>query len=299
MRKLSKGEMRKIHFMMLFIGTLLFFKVPIASGPIYQDPEISKDLLDEILKKSAEYCEQLTHSVLDFVCRERIIEEINMVDSRQREIFGDSAGKTMIKSSVWQEGRELNTYTYDYQMIRIDGIVTNKRILLRENGIKKYEENAEPKIKRFKHHNILFGPIALLDLQRQPFYDYKIVGREKFKRKSVVIIEAIPKQTSASENPWGKIWVKDDDYSIVKIEWDQRSLPNLAVFEEDAKNFRAIPKITFNLEFGYEKNGIRFPRYYSVVETYYRGEAFYFVRSKLDTTYDRYRFFTVETEVKY
>ena len=289
--------------MKINIGLALFFSLGLFSIQVFSQPEkpntTNIDELDIILKKCAEYCEKLTHSILDFVCREKIIEEINMVDSRKREIFGDSAGKTMIKSSVWQEGRELNTYTYDYQMIRKDGIVTNKRILLRENGIKKYEEKAEPKIRRFKHHNILFGPIALLDLQLQPFYNYIIVGREKFKRESVGVIEAIPKQTSASENPWGKIWVKDNDYSIVKIEWDQRSLPNLEVFKEDAENFRAIPKIKFNLEFGYEKNGIRFPSHYSVVETYYRGESIYFVRSKLDTIYNRYRFFTVETEIKY
>jgi hypothetical protein len=187
--------MRKISVMMVFIGTFLLLGVPIASGPFYQDPETSQDLLDEILKKCAEYCEQLTRSVLDFVCRESITEEINTIDYRQREITGDSAGKTSIMSSVWKKGNELNTFIYDYQMIRKDNIITNRRILIRENGTKKYEENAEPKIQRFKHHNILFGPIALLDPQWQSFYDYKIIQKDKLKRKNVYVIEAIPKDT--------------------------------------------------------------------------------------------------------
>lgn len=258
-----------------------------------------QDELENILKKCAEYCEKLTRSVLDFVCREKITEEINTLDSRKRDVLGDRAGKTLIKSSVWQEGSELNTYLYDYQMTRKGGKITDRRILLRENGVKKNEVNAEPKIKRFKHHNILFGPIALLDLQWQPLYDYKIVRKEKFKRENTVVIEAIPKETNTSENPWGRVWVREDDYSIVKIEWDKRSLPNLEVFEEDAENFRARPEIKFNLEYGFEKNGIRFPSHYSVVETYYRGESVYFIRSRLDTTYNRYKFFTVETEVNY
>jgi hypothetical protein len=291
--------MRKISIMMLLIGTFLFFSVPIASESFYQDPETSQDLLDEILKKCAEYCEKLTQSVLDFVCRESITEEISTVDYRQREITGDSAGKTSIMSSVWKKGNELNTFIYDYQMIRKDNIITDRRILIRENGIKKYEVNAEPRIKRFKHHNILFGPIALLGLQWQPFYDYKIIQKEKFRRENVVVIEAIPKDTNTSENPFGKGWVREDDYSIIKIEWDQKSLPNLGVFEKDAKNFRARPEIKFNVEYGLEKNGIRFPSKYSVVEIYYRGESVFFIRSRLDTTYNRYKFFTVETEVEY
>ncbi|MCJ7582985.1 MAG: hypothetical protein MUP98_20910 [Candidatus Aminicenantes bacterium] len=240
------------------------------------------------------------------MCTEKITEEINTVDSREdifesrkREVFEDTSGDILIMTAVWKEGSELNTYVYDYQMVRKDNIITDQRILLRENGKKKHEVDAEPKIKRFKHHNILFGPIALLDIQWQPFYDYKIIQREKFKRDNVVVIEANPKETNTSENPFGKVWVREDDFSIVKIEWDQRSLLNLEVFERDAKIFGARPEIKFTVEYGFEKNGIRFPSKYFVVETYYREGIKYFIRSRLFVTYIKYKFFTVESEVKY
>ena len=210
--------------------------------------------LEKILGKCAEYCEKLTHSVLDFVCREKITEEITNIDPRRSEVLEELSSSTSTRSSVNREGSELNTYVYDYQMIRKDNIITNRRILLRENGNKKHEEDAQLKIKRFKHQNILFGPIALLDIQWQPFYDYKIIRREKVKRDNVVVIEATPKDTNTSENPYGKVWIREDDFSIVKIEWDQRSLPNLDLFEQDAKNFRARPEIKFNVEYGFEKN---------------------------------------------
>ena len=255
--------------------------------------------LEKILGKCAEYCEKLTHSVLDFVCREKITEEITNIDPRRSEVLEELSSSTSTRSSVNREGSELNTYVYDYQMIRKDNLITNRRILLRENGNKKHEEDAQLKIKRFKHQNILFGPIALLDIQWQPFYDYKIIRREKVKRDNVVVIEATPKDTNKSENPYGKVWIREDDFSIVKIEWDQRSLPNLDLFEQDAKNFRARPEIKFNVEYGFEKNGIRFSSDYSVVETYYRGKTPYFIRSRLFVTYRKYKFFTVESDVKY
>ncbi len=268
---------------------------------------VDQNELEEILVKCAEYCERLTHSVLDFVCTEKITEEINTAEarkedifvSRKRDIFGASSGEISKMASVWQEGSEFNTYVYDYQMVRKNKIITDQRILIKENGDKKKEVNAKLKIKRFKHHNILFGPIALLDTQWQPFYDFRIIQREKFKGDNVVVIEATPKATNISENPYGKVWIKEDDFSIVKIEWDQRSLPNLDVFEKDAKIFRARPEIIFNVEYGFEKNGIRFPSKYSVVETYYREGIKYFIRSRLFVTYKKYKFFTVKSEVKY
>jgi len=293
----------------LLVLILIFLSAHFFSQ-IENSDKRDQEELDEILTKCAEYCEKLTHSVLDFVCTEKITEEINTAESvearkqdifvsRKRDIIGDSSGEISKMTSVWKEGSELNTYIYDYQMVRKNKIITNQRILIKENGDKKKEVNAKLKIKRFKHHNILFGPIALLDTQWQPFYDYRIVQREKFKGDNVVVIEATPKATNISENPYGKVWIKEDDFSIVKIEWDQRSLPNLDVFEKDAKNFKARPEIIFNVEYGFEKNGIRFPSKYSVVETYYREGIKYFIRSRLFVTYKKYKFFTVESDVKY
>ena len=289
---MRKNRILPLIFILIFQSTQLFSQTE-------NSRESDQAELEKILVKCAEYCQKLSHSVLDFVCTEKITEEINTVDSRKRDIIGENQDKTLIMLSVWQKEGELNTYSYDYQMIRKDNIITNRRILLRENGEKKHEKDAQLKIKRFKHQNILFGPIALLDIQWQPYYDYKIIQREKFKRDNVVVIEATPKDTHTSENPFGKVWVREDDFSIIKIEWDQKSLPNLDVFEKDAKNFRAWAEIKFNVEYVFEKNGIRFPSDYSVVETYYRGRTKYFIRSRLFVTYRKYKFFTVETNVKY
>lgn len=289
--------MRKNRILPLILF-LIFLSTQIISQT--DNPKINdQNELEEILVKCAKYCEKLTHSVLDFVCTEKIAVEINTVRIKRREVIGEHDDKTLLMSKVWEEKNKKNTYTYDYQMIRKDNIIRDRRTLLRENGKKKHEENAQLKIKRFKHHNMIFGPIALLDIQWQPFYDYKIIQRRKFKGDNVIVIEATPKVTIKTENPYGKVWIREEDFSIVKIEWDQNSLPNLEIFIKDAEIFKARPEFEIYVEYAFDKNGIRFPSKYSVIETYYQGRKIYFTRSRIQVTYKDYKFFIVESVVKY
>ena len=282
-----------------FISILFFiiFSIQIFS----QTDELNtgdQEELDIILKKCAEYCEKLSNSVLDFICNEKIKEEMYIPGDRRSLEFAEFADPTIV-SDTDRQNNDIYTYVYDYQMIRKDNKISNRRILLRENGKKKNEVDAKLKTKRFKHHNILFGPIALLAELWQPQYDYKIIQRKKFKGDKVVVIEATPNDKMTESNPYGKVWVREDDFSIVKIEWDQRSLGNLDVLKEDAKRFRSTPRVEIYAEYEYEKNGVRFPNKYVIIETYYRNGARYCTRYKIDTTYKDYKFFTVETGVKY
>lgn len=112
--------------------------------------------LELILKKSAEYCEKLNNSVLDFICKEKITEEIHKGDPSLREV-------------------ERNIYIYDYQLIRKANKIVEQRILLRENGQRMNTVDAQLKTKRFQHKNVAFGPIGLLGQKQQKNYDYKIL----------------------------------------------------------------------------------------------------------------------------
>ncbi|MCJ7579584.1 MAG: hypothetical protein MUP98_03505 [Candidatus Aminicenantes bacterium] len=233
-----------------------------------------QDDLDEILKKCAEYCERLSNSVLNFVCIEKITE------------------------SLYPQ-RTTNVYMYDYQIIRKDNKISDRRILLRENGKEKHIEDAQLKTKRYKHHNILFGPIGLLAELWHPHYNYKILQRRMFKGDKVVVIEATPKNSEATQNLYGKVWVREADYSIVKIEWDQNSLRDFYLLENDARRFGAKPVVEFYAEYAFEKNDIRVPNKYVIVENYYRYNRKNFTRCKIITSYKDYKFFTVESAVKY
>jgi len=257
------------------------------------DPS-SKDQaeLEEILQKCGDYCHRLANSALDFVCIEKIKEEMFFHPQMLVSQLGTrytSVGRTTRK----------NVYVYDYQLIRKKLQIKESRVLLEENGKKKNEKDAELKTHLFGHENIIFGPVGLLSEFWQQYYDYRIVKREKFKGDRVIVIEAIPIPHLQTDNLYGKVWVRKNDFSIMKIEWEPESLKNYEVIEENAKKLNAEPEIKLFSEYGFEKNGIRFPSRYLITEGYNQKRGARFTRSKTTVIYKDYKFFTVETEVKY
>jgi len=151
----------------------------------------------------------------------------------------------------------------------------------------------------FRHQHIILGPIGLLSEYWQDFYDYRIVNEEKYKRRKAIVIEAVPKFGFDLEHLYGKIWVSKDDFSILKIEWNPQSMENYKEIEKVAKELGMTPQITLTAEYAFEKNEIRFPSEYSVKEVYVDSRKRKMVKSKTRVVYRDYKFFTVETKVKY
>lgn len=231
--------------------------------------------LPEILKQTAEYCKRLDHISLHFVCNEEINERLYKYRGR-----------------FFKE----NIYIYDYQLIRKDRNVQEQRTLLEENGKERNEPNAKLKTRRFWHKGVIFGPLGLLGKDQQPHHVYRIQKEGKYKGDRCYVIEVIPKPEKKTDYLYGKAWVRKNDYSIMKIEWNQESMGNIQKIRQDAQKLGAKPRITFTSEYDFENNGIRFPSRYAVKEEYIRG-----YRAKVSETkvvYKDYKFFVVETEVK-
>lgn len=249
--------------------------------------------LEGILQKCADYSQKLANSALDFVCTEKIEDERflmpNRFETRNRTIFTYSSVRPSRK----------NVYVYDYQLTRKQNKINEIRILIEENGKKKNEKNAQLKTALFFHENLIFGPVGLLSEFWQQYYDYEIVKREKFRGDKVIVIEATPKPYIKTDNLYGKIWAREDDFSIMKVEWEPTSVKNYELLEEYAQKLKAKLVIKLVAEYALEKNGIRFPSKYSVTEAYVFPNGRKFNRTMVDVTYEDYKFFTVETEVKY
>jgi hypothetical protein len=230
--------------------------------------------LEHILAKAAEYCQRLEQVSLHFVCTEEIEERLYYSGRFYKE----------------------NNYTYDYQLIRKGEGIQERRTLLEENGKSRHEENAELKTHRFFHKHVIFGPIGLLSESQQQNHDYVIKKEEKIKGDRCLVIEAVPKEGVQVDHLFGKAWIRENDCSIMKIEWNQESMGNIERLEEAAKKAGAKPIITFVSEYAYEKNGIRFPSKYFVKEEYVKRGRYKI--SQTTTVYKDYKFFIVETEVK-
>jgi hypothetical protein len=245
----------------------------------------------QILKRSREYCRRLAQVALDFVCMEEVSEKyIDVVQFVERFSIGAVLEKEVVRK---------HKYLYDYQFIRKDGRKIEKRILLEENGIKKSEEVSKLKTRMFQYKNVIFGPANLLAEDRQQLFNYKMIGDELIDGERALVIEAIPLPWVSEEVLWGKIWVSNSDFSILKIEWNQDRMSHSAVIKDMAKRYEAESRITHITEFGFEKNGIRFPNRYFIEEAYIKKNGKKIIHSEINVTYRDYKFFTVETDVKF
>jgi hypothetical protein len=256
--------------------------------------------LDDLLKKTADYCDKLESTALNFVCRENIEEVQNIPRGRTQRT---TAYAYLPPADLVSQRK---TWQYDYQLVRKGGLIDERRTLLQENGRAIHEENSSLRDIRFWHKNVIMGPIGLLGAAAQKQHKYRIAGEESIDRKLVIIVEATP-QPDTTARLFGKAWVRKDDAAILKIEWQPESIGDYEAIVQIAKNLGAEPRLTFSSEYALEKNNIRFPSIYSVTEAYLMPiteapvlpiTGRLFTRSKTIVKYSDYKYFTVETDVK-
>ena len=138
----------------------------------------------------------------------------------------------------------------------------------------------------FLYENALFGPVGLLSESWQKLHDYRLIGEDRVGKEKAVVIWATPKQELGQPHPY-----------VLKIAWDQKSLRNYKEIEEFAKSQDAEPSITAFSEYGYEKNGLRFPSRNYSEQGYVFSSGPKVANAKISVVYKKYKFFTVETEV--
>jgi outer membrane lipoprotein-sorting protein len=231
--------------------------------------------LAAILKKSEEYCQRLDQAALDFVCLEEVTEMTRYYTPHT------------------------DIYLYDYQFSRKDQETKEKRNLISVNGEKANIRDSSLNTVMFQYRNVLFGPVGLLSQAWQAYHDFKLFGEDTINKEKAVVVEAKPKPFLLTPHCYGKIWIKEEDGSVLKIVWDQRSLGNFPSVEEWAKIHDAEPQITAYSEYGFEKNGLRFPSRSYTENAYIEKDKRKFVNAEISILYKNYKFFTVETEIKY
>jgi len=254
--------------------------------------------LPAILNKAIRYCRRLEKAALDFVCLEEISEKIDYSREREDEIYVplNTGIRTQIKIA---KRKQENTYLYDFQFTRKGELKRENRTLLEKNGKKAKEQDAPLETSVFQVRNVLFGPLGLLSENMQGYHDYQFVGEEEVQGEKVAVIDATPKKTLTGSHGFGRIWIKEGDGSVLKIEWKPESLPDLENLKARAKKYQSEMSLTLITEYGFEKNGIRFPSRDTSEEAYVKPDGIKFVRSRTSVVYRDYKFFTVETDITY
>jgi hypothetical protein len=295
--------MRRRVFHLFSVLFISFSAAMAFFSPQEFNPSADSQELAPVLKGCADYCERLENSVLDFVCLETMREEVYRPHLRKVPLGGTRGG---FSSNAFAYDYQLtrnkkteNEFVYDYQLVRKEGRLDESRTLIRENGQERQEKGAQLKTAGFRFKNIILGPIVLLAKEWQSKHNYEIVGSDTCEGRKAVVIRATPKPGEWLGYLFGTVWVDRDDSSVLRIEWSQESLENYGRVRQSAQNLNLKPDIVLMGEYGYEKNGIRFPSKFGVHERYIYSGGMEFSLYKLDVVFSAYKFFTVETEVRY
>ena len=250
-----------------------------------------------IMKAAAAYCRRLEDASLDFISREEVRERLSGALAAQASILKDTdpSGRGITVGNIRDFVRE---WAYDYQLVRREGWATETRALLEENGKTRREKNASLKTSRFEHKFVVLGPVGLFGDEAQKIHEYRIAREADMEGEPVLVIDVRPTGTGRS-SLYGKAWVRERDGALLKIEWEPGSMGNYEAIEAFAKASHAQPRIKFFSEYAFEKNGLRFPSTYEVVEAY-RMSGRNVTLSRTSVVYKDYKFFEVKvrTEVR-
>jgi hypothetical protein len=269
---LRRGMMTPLERLGAFFSILA---LSFSSSPLIPQEPTGQARLAAILERSAYYCRRLDRAALDFVCFEEVSEMAN------------------------RHTRHFDVFLYDYQFVRKKDEIQEQRNLIAIDGKKTSRPSPPIQPAAFRYKNVLFGPIGLLSESWQVYHDYRIVGEEKIFDEKAVVIEATPGSKEHEPHPYGRIWIKESDGSVLKILWDQRSLGNFGEIAAWAGENGAEPRITAYSEYRFKKNGLRFPSRNFAQQAYIRKDRSKFVNAEISIVYKGYKFFTVETQVKY
>ena len=253
--------------------------------------------LDEILTKTGKYCERLKKVAFDFVCHESIEEKTYFYEAKRSRVRIEDSGERLLVRELKFKRAKTATYLYDYQMVKRGKEGFEKRILLRENKRKRNQENAQLKLQRFSAKYLIYGPVGFLSEYWQDHFDYDIIGEETFEGRKAICMDIAPKSRREENYTFGKVWIDEEDHSILKIEWDQRSIKDFKIsVKSRAGDLKRMVK--WGAIYGIEKNGIRFPSRQYIEEVLLSPSGKKHTKYEVDILYDNYKFFIVETQVR-
>ena len=286
---------RKAKLMLCMISLVLFIS---ASQSSVFSCQKDRARLNQLLIRSAEYCEKVKNIALFYVCLEKIKEKkyIYRTTTSERISLGGAVIEKPYKSLKLKRTR-IYSYVYDYQLIKKGEELNERRILLEKNNKKKHKENAELEV-GYSAKYLVYGPVGFLSSYWQNYFDYEIIGEERKGGNLATVVKAMPKANNEDNRNSASMWIDETDGSILKMEWEPES-----ILDYEGKPVRSQagdlkPVVVWKATYGIEKNGVRFPNRQQVQEFLITEEGKRFISNDINTVFENYRYFVVETEIK-
>jgi TonB family protein len=268
--------------------------------------------LSKILEGSAEYCDKLEGAALDYICEETIRDVFyNLMTQEEMEKSRIVISMVTGTGSVSQLGisrlptpnpkrTEKNEYVCDYLLVKKGGGIEDRRIILKENGRKLPDRTKLLEEKRLSTLLPFLAPVRLVGRDRQRLFDYRLLEEEKVRGKDTYLIEAIPKAGDAAGVEYARIWVEKKSFHVLKIEITGVPIEGYESVLGELIQYNIKAKFVTTYAYQVEKKGIAFPSSVRIRVNYpMQGleiESYIVEKISTDLKYDKYKFFTVETE---
>ncbi len=266
--------------------------------PLSEKEKADQALLDQVLERTAKYCQELNNASIYFFCYEAINEHISYSRRNIRRIVSALQRKNPRFEPVPKKFNTVSIrrkHLYEYQLLRDKPGEEAKetRELVKDNEERKRLGEQRLKTYFYRFSKVLFGPVGLLDKKWQRYFHYRFLEEEELSGRRVLVIEAIPLYQHKVNKLFGKIWVSADNYSILRIEWNPQAVKRIPLTRIIDENYWGSLKVSFVSEFDTERSGIRFPSRFAIEEAFELPGGERVVLQEVDVLYKDYQFFNV------
>jgi protein TonB len=262
--------------------------------------------LIRILEGAATYCDKLETAALEFICEEKIGETHYNFATEPKwggiAVASRETGQIVRQAFFpqWDPQRTIKSdYVCDYLFVRRGDEVKERRVVLEDDGKKMPDRATLLEEKRFIALNPVMAATDLLGRERQVFFNYRIISRTSIQGRTAAVLEAIPTSGNSRGIEYAKVWVDSENFQILRSEVQGVPIEGYDDVLRDSVQFRVRPYLLTTHTYEFEKNGIRFPGQSIIRVEYPRRGEFTKDRTlklKIDMKYDKYQFFSVETD---
>jgi len=266
--------------------------------------------MKRILQGAADYCDRIKKSAFHFYCREKIhetripISNAEKIDPHIDIISQKKKADVAMTKLRTRAYTQVKGYVFGYRLIKQGNRIKEERDWISSTDNIQVERNQVTNPRIFFSEKALFAPITLLDRSRQGYYDYRFIRFDNYKNRRAALIKAVPGKKNKTDSVYGNIWIDMEDFSVMKIEADPRSILGYDKLKQLAAKLRTRLYLSLVSEFDELHDGIRFPTKVHMLEKYKGGRIISsfrdqrgWERTRTDFVYSDYRFFSVQTDV--
>ncbi len=290
--------------------------------------------LAAILARAAAYCDKLAGIISGYICEETIQEtHYDLMNSRrwamvavatrpdiseaevaekERLSIQDRINQGMIADDRIREGRVLYTqafqyfdpqrdkrqkYLCDYQIFKKGSVVSEQRIILKENGKKPGDPKKTLRDRRFSALASFYAPLRVLAADRQVKFTYWLAGEEKIAGRRALLLMITPKSGDQDGIREAQVWLDKETGQVLKCEIEGIPLDGQEDILNECVGLNIQAQFLTRHEYRTEKDGVLHPWRSEILAAYPgidpRGPS---PRLKISMGYDKYKFFSVAAE---